>query len=237
MENKPHLAIRLAFHIIGIIILAFGIVLTIYSDLGASPMPALNVAMAQNFGLTVGTWEYIFGALFIVIIAIVRKEKPDFLAFLTSFIAGVFIDLWLFTVKFIYIPEILLGKVLFMILGLLCLGLGVSIYLQGKLSPSPPDGMMLLIHEYGKIKLSTARTIFSVILVVIAFILGGPISIGTIIITFGLGPVIGLFFPRMENLFVKCNKKFISKKEELDDTSLEELDSTSPEQLDKTSSI
>ncbi|MBM4760959.1 DUF6198 family protein [Bacillus sp. B15-48] len=197
--------VRLYFYFVGILVLSLGLTLSVYSQLGASPMPSLLVGMQQLFGLTVGSWEVIIGACLLVIISLVRRTRLDILAFFTSFIAGVAIDLWMYIIKQIYIPDLLLGKILYIIFGLVFIGIGVAMYLQSKFSPSPPDAMMLLIHEYMKLKLSTSRTLFSVIIVVSAYLIGGPIGIGTWIMVFGMGPVIGYFYPSMEKYFKKLS--------------------------------
>lgn len=165
-------------------------------------MPALLVGLQQTFGLTVGSWEFIIGAIFVIIIAIVRRNRLDILAFLTAILTGVGIDIWLYLISLVFIPDQWLGKIAYLAMGVIFIGSGVSIYLQAKFSPTPPDGMQILIEEYFKIKVSTARTVFSAFIVTGAFFLNGPIGIGTIIMVFTLGPIIGFLYPIFQKYFM-----------------------------------
>jgi len=47
------------FYVSGIIIMTFGIALTIRSLMGTSPFDALLVGLFQTFGLTIGRWEIV----------------------------------------------------------------------------------------------------------------------------------------------------------------------------------
>ena len=133
MLNKQF-QVRLGFYLIGILCLSFGISCSINSQLGAAPMPSLQVGLQQNMGLTVGTWEFLIGAILVTIMAVVRRSRPDVLAFLSSFLTGLGIDMWLFITRQVWIPELWVGKILFLCLGLIFIGLGVSLYLQAKFS-------------------------------------------------------------------------------------------------------
>ncbi len=206
-----NIRIRFAFYMIGILLLSFGISCSVNSQLGAAPMPSLQVGLQQTIGLTVGSWEFIIGAILVTIMAIVRRNRPDILAFLTSFLTGLSIDMWLYVTELVYIPEQLPGKILFLCFGLLFIGLGVSLYLQAKFSPAPPDGMILLLEEIWKMSRSTSRTLFSLAVVTLGFLFSGPVGIGTFIMVVSLGPIVAFFYPKVEKLFIKLkyDKKLI----------------------------
>ncbi|WP_338449809.1 YitT family protein [Niallia oryzisoli] len=163
-------------------------------------MPAFEVGLQQTVGLTVGTWEFIIGAILITVMSIVRRSRPDVLAFLSSFLTGLGIDMWLYVTKQVYIPNQLPGKIMFLCFGLIFIGLGVSLYLQAKFSPAPPDGMILLLEEVWHLKRQTSRTLFSATVVTLAFFFSGPIGVGTLIMVVSLGPIVAFFYPIMESL-------------------------------------
>lgn len=205
MVVNINIRIRFSFYIIGILLLSFGISCSVNSQLGAAPMPSLQVGLQQTIGLTVGSWEFIIGAILVTIMAIIRRSRPDILAFLTSFLTGLSIDMWLYVTEQVYIPEQLPGKILFLCFGLLFIGLGVSLYLQAKFSPAPPDGMILLLEEIWKMNRSTSRTLFSLAVVTLGFLFSGPVGSGTFIMVVSLGPIVAFFYPKVEKLFIKLN--------------------------------
>ncbi|CAG9623635.1 YczE/YyaS/YitT family protein [Sutcliffiella rhizosphaerae] len=194
---------RVLFYLIGLFILSFGISLSIISDLGAGAWDALNVGLSNTFGLTVGSWVFIVGIILIIINAWLHKRKPDYLAVITIFLVGVFIDFWLIQVLPEWSPESLIIRFIVLLIGMTLMAIGISTYLQSKLPVIPIDNLMLGIQKRLKIKMMTAKTIGEVGALIAALIFKGPIGIGTFIITFGIGPLIQLFFPVLERLYKK----------------------------------
>lgn len=192
---------RLLFFIIGLSIMTFGVCMTIkVSDIGLGAWDALNVVLTEKAGLSVGKWVMIDGAFLIFLNAFLVKRKPDFLSFLTIIVIGSLVDFWLFTVFDLFSVEQYMFKLGMLLIGILVIGFGASIYLQAKFPQSPIDNFMLAIKERFGVNLMLAKTIGEITALIPAFILGGPISYGTFIITFTVGPAIQIFFPHFEKL-------------------------------------
>ncbi|WP_045524405.1 YczE/YyaS/YitT family protein [Neobacillus niacini] len=191
---------RFIFFIAGLSIMTFGICLTIKAELGAGAWDALNVALTDSVGLTIGTWIIIDGAVLVAVNSLLVKRRPEILSILTIILIGSLVDLWMF---FVFDPlEVngLLFKVVTLVLGIFIIGLGAAIYLQAKFPLNPIDSFMMAIIERFRVNLMMAKTIGELIALVPALILQGPIGIGTIIITFTIGPFVQLCFPYFEKL-------------------------------------
>ncbi|MEI5909352.1 DUF6198 family protein [Bacillus spongiae] len=198
------------FYLLGLFTISFGITLTIKADLGAGAWDALNVGLSTTVGLTVGTWVIIVGAILIFVNAFLLQKRPDFLAFITVFLVGFFIDFWLVYALKDWFPEGFYLKLVLLLLGLFILSLGIATYLQANYPLIPIDNFMMAIRERFNLRLSLAKTIGELTALVMAFIFQGPIGIGTIIITFAIGPCIQFFFPKMEALFTRFIQKTAS---------------------------
>ncbi|QFT87868.1 hypothetical protein FIU87_04300 [Bacillus sp. THAF10] len=195
--------IRSLFYLIGLFVLSFGISLTIKSNMGAGAWDALNVGLSTTFGLTVGSWVFIVGIILIGVNAWLHKSRPDYLAIITIFLVGAFIDFWLIQVFPQWEPENFIMRLGILLAGMTIMAIGISAYLQSKFPVIPIDNLMLGIQNRLKVKMMTAKTIGEVCALIAALIFKGPIGIGTFIITFGIGPLIQIFFPRLENLYKK----------------------------------
>jgi uncharacterized protein len=195
---------RIACYVVGLIILTFGISLTIKADLGAGAWDALNVGLAEKIGLTVGSWLVIIGIVLILLNAFLTKEKPDVFALLTIVIAGVCIDFWLLTV----FESLTLGskgeRLAGLLIGIFVLAMGVSLYLQAKFAAIPVDGLMFALHKRFHWSLMAAKTFGEIAALLLALLFSGPVGIGTIIITAAIGPLVALFYPRISKV-VKLN--------------------------------
>ena len=197
--------IRILFYVIGLLILTLGISLAIRAGLGASAWDALAVGESTTFGLSVGTWIIINSSILLFVNAFLQKKRPDWLAAITFILIGRFLDLWLY----IGVDQLFAGNVIMryvqLILSIFCMTIGIAIYLQAKFPLSPIDDLMISLNRRFGVSLGIAKTIGEVFALVLAFILHGPIGIGTVLITFSIGPILQRVRIPIENLYAKLN--------------------------------
>ncbi|RHW41564.1 membrane protein [Neobacillus notoginsengisoli] len=191
---------RFLFFFIGLMILTFGVCMTIVADFGAGAWDALNVGLSETIGLSIGRWVMIVGAILIVVNSFLHQSKPELLAIGIIFATGMLIDLWMFLILGGYEPAGLTDKLTMFIAGIVVIGIGAAIYLQAKFPLIPIDNLMMGLKKRLNVSLMVAKTIGELIALVLALIFSGPIGIGTLIITFAIGPVIQIFFPLFEKL-------------------------------------
>ncbi|MGG0383695.1 YitT family protein [Priestia filamentosa] len=202
-------AFTLVFYSIGILLLTLGISLTIKANLGTSPFDALLVGLSHNIGLTVGSWEVMIAFVLIFTNACLKKQKPKFLGLVTAFMTGVCIDFWLFLIKTLENPSTLTSQFLVFTLGLIIIGIGTAVYLHTNFAPIPLDHLMLIITERTGISIRLSKTVLYVIFLLLAFLLHGPIGIGTLL-TVGLGgPLLQFFMPLTRKWILKKTEEIL----------------------------
>lgn len=185
----------LHFYLFGLIILTLGIALSVLSLLGTSPFDALLVGLFRTFGLTIGSWEIVVGTSMVIGNALLDKKRPEYFALITSFITGIGIDSWLFILEYIYIPHGLGGQIIYLLLGILLTGIGVAFYLQSEIAPNPMDRSMMILSNKLNWSVTKSRAIINVHLVIVAFLFGGAIGIGTLINAIFVGWIISFLLP------------------------------------------
>jgi uncharacterized membrane protein YczE len=193
---------RWLFFIAGLIILAFGISLTIKGQLlGISPWDVLHVGLYLNFGLTIGTWSIISGLVIVLGTVIGTKRYPKLGTWLNMILMGLFIDLfnWL-------LPDLTsyFGQTLFFVAGLFIMGIGVGVYVAPNVGAGPRDSLMLLLVEKIGWSVKRVRTGIEILVGVIGWALGGPIGIGTIIVAVILGQIVHITLPMTRNWLRYC---------------------------------
>jgi uncharacterized protein len=198
---------RLLFWLLGVVILSLGASLTIKANIGVGAWDALNVGLSRIYGLTVGSFVIIIGIIILFVNAILMKSRPEYLAVFAFFIIGSLIDFWLLVVLRNFEPNEFILKLVTLILGLLIIGLGVAMYIQPKFPLNPLDNFMMGISKRFGVSLVVAKTIGELIALVLALIVKGPIGIGTVIVTVGIGPSIQLFIPVIERVATRLNVK------------------------------
>lgn len=85
-------------------------------------------------------------------------------------------------------------------IGITAMGSGIGMYLQFNFAKNPIDNLMIAVHKRTGLSLAMSKSSLEILIMIIAFILGGPIGIGTIIIAFGIGPFVQFFFKRFQKL-------------------------------------
>ncbi|MCT6888601.1 MAG: hypothetical protein M3Z87_02920 [Lactobacillus sp.] len=81
-------------------------------------------------------------------------------------------------------------KIIIFLIGLIVTALGMAIYMTCDLGMVPYDAISFLISNKRPF---AARVINDALVAVIAYLIGGPISIGTILFAFATGPLISWF--------------------------------------------
>ncbi|MEG9461633.1 YczE/YyaS/YitT family protein [Bacillus amyloliquefaciens] len=184
---------KYVFYVLGIMILTFGISVTIQSDLGTSPFDALIVGLSVHAGLTVGSWEIIIAFLLICCNSMLKRQRPEFSGMITAFITGIGIDMWLFFLHRVITPELWYGKAGCFAIGLVVIGIGAATYLHTNFAPIPVDRLTLIVRELTGRSIFFSRTVIYFIFFILAVMLKGPVGIGTLL-TVCLGGVILHFF-------------------------------------------
>jgi uncharacterized protein len=64
----------------------------------------------------------------------------------------------------------------------------------------PRDGVMLRLHVLTKMRISIVRATLECLVLLIGFLLGGTVGIGTLIFAFGIGPAIEISFGLIKKL-------------------------------------
>ncbi|QOY37948.1 YczE/YyaS/YitT family protein [Anaerobacillus isosaccharinicus] len=189
---------RALSYLLGLFILSIGISFTIIARLGAGAWDALAVGLSNLTGFSVGTWVILIGVILIFVNALILKNRPQLISIVTVIILGYFIDFWLIIVFPNFFVETILIRFVILLIGVLLMGIGIATYLQGKFAIIPIDGFMMAIQNRLKVSLGVAKTIAEITALVFAFFAGGPIGIGTVIVTLSIGSMIQIFFPHLE---------------------------------------
>ncbi|MFJ7734519.1 YitT family protein [Lysinibacillus sp. NPDC097231] len=192
---------RCLFFFTGILVLSFGITLTIKGQIfGVGSWDVLHIGLTKTFGLTIGTWSILMGLAILVFDMLVTKKFPLPGTFIDMFLAGIFIDIFNY-----WLPDIdgLWMQLLAYISGLVLLGWGCGMYMVANLGIGPRDTLMLLMVHKLNWSVTRARTTMEVTVAILGFLLGGPIGIGTALMAFGLGPIVQFALTFNEKLFMR----------------------------------
>lgn len=186
--------IRYAMFMLGLFIGAFGCVLTIQANMGVAPWDTFHIGLQKTFGLTIGIWSQIVGVVVIFSSYLLAKIKPTFGMFLNMVCFGSFLDLILW---WNIVPQIegLFERTVIFLMGMMIMGVGIGMYLSPRLGAGPRDSFMLAMNERLGWSIQKVRLIIEVTVLIAGAALGGPVSVGTVLIALLTGPMIQRTIP------------------------------------------
>ena len=92
--------------------------------------------------------------------------------------------------------DLLVGRVGLAVLGVVVIALGSGLYLGSGLGSGPRDGLMMGLNRLG-MSIRAARTLVELATLLVGWLLGGKIGVGTAIFLVGIGPLVHIFLPRL----------------------------------------
>ena len=85
---------RFAIYLVGLMILTCGQRLFVQAGLGAGAFDSLCVGVSQYNSISAGTWVTIGSFILMLVSAALEKRRPDGWVILSSFVFGIFFDMW-----------------------------------------------------------------------------------------------------------------------------------------------
>ncbi|WP_409302706.1 YczE/YyaS/YitT family protein [Peribacillus sp. SCS-155] len=181
--------IRWCMFFTGLVLLGLGNAMAVKVQfLGLNSWDVLNVALFNRLGLTIGTWGVLCGIFLIFISLIIDRKYINFGTILNAMLVGPIMDFFLWTD---ILPDATHSWVDFLIIGasIVLAGIGGGMYVASGMGAGPRDGFMLTVSDLTGVSVSNARIIVESIIVIIGFLLGGPVFIFTFIYTFIQSPI------------------------------------------------
>lgn len=190
-RTRLSIIFRMAILFAGFFILAIGIVVNLYANLGTSPWGVLHVGLSYITPFTLGQVTQIVG-LIIIVISWLIGFSPGFGTIANMITIGFFIDI-IIALNIIPTQTEIIWQLTQLILSIFILGGGVFLYLRAQLGAGPRDGLMVALAKRLNKPISHIRVSMDIIVVLAGFILGGPLGVGTVISALSLGYVIQFF--------------------------------------------
>ena len=185
LKPKP---LTLIFLVFGLFLFGLGESLLITSGAGVGPYTVLAQGISNHTGWSIGLSTIVI-SIFVLLIWIPLKQKPGMGTILNAFIIALTIE---FSVFYLPYPETYPMQILQVVVGVLIIGIGSGFYLIANLGAGPRDGLMIGLQKKTNLPIYSIRTIIEVSVVIVGWLMGGVVGLGTAIFAFGIGPSVAL---------------------------------------------
>ena len=173
----------------GLIIFGLGDSLLIQGNQGNAPWTVFAQGITIKTGMSIG-FATLLISTFVLLIWIPLREKPGFGTLSNIILIATFIQVGteIFPEQHSFLPGIA-----FDLIGIAMVGLGSSLYITCGLGPGPRDGAMTGIHYRTGIRVGRVRLGIELVVLIIGWLLGGTVGIGTALFALLIGQSVAIF--------------------------------------------
>ncbi|NCB30157.1 MAG: hypothetical protein EOM66_01970 [Clostridia bacterium] len=198
--------IRLIF---GLFLYGLGCFLSVQANVGLAPWDAFAMGVTNITGVTLGTSVILVGAA-ILVLDLFLKEKIGMGTVLNTILIGTFVNM---IESWGLIPRLqsFLPGVLLLLLGQVSLCVGSYFYIGAGLGCGPRDALMVALGKrLSRIPIGVVRGMLEGGVLLVGYLLGAKVGIGTVIAVFGIGFILEWTF-RLLRFDVKavCHESFL----------------------------
>lgn len=200
-STPAQFVIRVLVYCLGLLLLAFGVAVSVNSDLGVSPVNSLPYVISRILNAQLGTCvTAVFCTYILLQVILLRREFQlvNLLQILFSTVFGYFVDFAKWTIGDFALPGYV-GRLAMLAVSILFIALGILLYMEAELVPMPMEGLTAAVAKKLGKPFPAMKTIVDCVVVgsgiVLCFVfLGGLDGIreGTVITAVVAGRVIAV---------------------------------------------
>lgn len=184
--------------LIGITLISFGSALSQTMNMGLDPFTAINTGASELLGFTLGNYQLFVNAAILAIILFFDRKIIGWGTIFNLVLVGYMIEFFISMLESFIDPTqfAFIVQLLITVVAILIFTFGVALYMDADLGVSPYDAIAPVITDRVSASYKTVRMIQDIIVVITAWILGGPVGVSTFITGFLAGPLIDFFSNR-----------------------------------------
>ena len=180
------LAVRVMMVLVGLFVLGASIALYVRADVGADPFTVLALGVSNCTGATVGVSTQLVGLTLLVILLIADRSHIGIGTLLNAVLVGGFADIVL---RLAPQPVGLLSTIAMATAAVLMMGVGVGLYVSGRLGEGALEGVMLVLSDRLRVPVRLSRICMDVVAVLVGVALGARLGVGTVLGAALTGPI------------------------------------------------
>lgn len=182
---------RMTQLMVGLTLYGVSMAMMIEATLGLDPWDVFHAGVMEKTGLTFGTVVIVVGAL-VLLLWIPLRQMPGLGTIANVVVIGLATDAGLILLS---APDGLVARLGLLLAGVVLNGLAGALYIGSQLGPGPRDGLMTGLVRRTGLSIRLVRTSLELTVLVVGFLMGGPIGLGTVVYALAIGPLVQFFLP------------------------------------------
>ena len=205
-QKNKNLGARVVMSLVGLILCGVGVSLFLYTGMGVDPASVFELGIGNVTGISYGSAAALLNVVILFIVFLVDRRYINISSFLAIFGIGYTADFVRGILDICIRREpVLIVKLLMLVAGLFIMAVGIAVYIFADLGVGAIDLVSEIISDKSGFAYQKVRVIGDVSFVVIGYVLGGTVGVGTVLAAFMTGPAVQLVRPGVYRLL----KRFV----------------------------
>ncbi len=183
---------RIPLLLVGFVFLSFGIMMIKRADLGMDAWGVFHQGLSVLSGLSFGIVTILLGLVILSLSMLILKTKIGLGTVLNVLIVGMMIDQS--DIIFTFIPENTLEKSVILVVGLIIMTFGRSLYISTGLGAGPRDGLFVGLNRITNIEIKYIKPMIEFTVLLGGYLLGGTVGLGTVVVIVTSGYLVQTYF-------------------------------------------
>lgn len=184
---------RLAQLYAGLVIYGLSMAFMYEARLGLDSWDVFHQGLAERTGVSFGRITMIVGAA-VLLAWIPLPQRPGLGTLSNVVVIGLAVDAGIAALP---TPGWLAARFGFVVFGIVLCGFATGCYIGAAFGPGPRDGLMTgLVRRTGR-SVRLIRTLIELTVLLVGWLLGGTVGIGTVLYAVTIGPLVQVFLPRL----------------------------------------
>jgi uncharacterized membrane protein YczE len=180
--------------LIGLVLYGAGCALTVQAGLGVDPWTVFAQGLSIHTGIGIGWVTNIVGFL-VLLLWIPLRQKPGVGTIANILLVGTSMQFVLWVMPPITGLPAQIGVLLG---GIVLVALASGLYIGARFGPGPRDGLMTGLNSRLGWPIWACRALVEVTVLIIGWVLGGTVGIGTVLFAVLIGPLVHVALPVLD---------------------------------------
>jgi uncharacterized membrane protein YczE len=181
--------VRAAVLLVGLSGYGFSMAMMVRAGLGLDPWDVFHQGLAGHTGMTIGMASAVVG-VGVLLAWIPLRNRPGIGTLANVVVIAVTVDAGM---ALLPTPTSLPVRIALMLAAVLLNALSTVLYVGAGLGPGPRDGLMTGLVVRTGLSVRLVRTSIEATVLVLGWLLGGTVGVGTVVYAFGIGPLVQMF--------------------------------------------
>ena len=193
LQNIRELSFKSLRAAFGLMLYSLSVYIMVQADIGLAPWDVFSMGLSLHLPVTFGQASILISVV-IIAVDLIMKEEIGIGTFLDAVIVGVCIDFYT-ALGFVPHSSSMVLSVIMVVVSLFINAYALYFYMSARISCGPRDTFLVALGKrLRRIPIGAVSVFISLSVVVLGWLLGGSVGIGTVIASFGIGTAMQIVF-------------------------------------------